>query len=81
MWKADLAQAGFTTAAGSGADIPGRVQKRNEIDDQITIDAGQMTKHLAVGIHGTLNPPEGSYLNTIPFMEALDARLRKEMGA
>ncbi len=46
-----------------------------------SIESGLMTKDLAVSIHGTLTPPEGSFMNTIPFMEALDANLRKEMGA
>jgi isocitrate dehydrogenase len=45
------------------------------------IEAGEMTKDLAVSIHNTLNPPEGSFVNTIPFMEALDAKLRQAMGA
>lgn len=71
----------FATAAGSGADIRGSVQKRDEAGDQFTIAAGQTSKCLAVSIHGTLNPPEGSFVNTIPFMGALAARLRQEMGA
>ncbi len=45
-----------------------------------SIEAGQMTKDLSVSIHKTLTPPEDTYLNTIPFMEALDAKLKKAMG-
>jgi isocitrate dehydrogenase len=45
-----------------------------------TVEAGQMTKDLALTIHGAdLN--EEHYLNTEQFMEALDANLNKKLQA
>ena len=44
-----------------------------------TIEGGQMTKDLAVSIHKTINPPADTYLESIPFLEALEANLKRAM--
>ena len=44
-----------------------------------TVEAGKMTKDLAVCIHGN-NAPAGSYLNTNEFLDALAANLEKKLG-
>ena len=41
----------------------------------------RMTKDLAASIHGTINPPEDSYLTTGGFMEALEGKLKSALGA
>lgn len=43
-----------------------------------TVEAGHMTKDLAVCIHGN-NPPAGSYLNTNDFLSKLAENLQKKM--
>lgn len=45
-----------------------------------TVEAGHMTKDLAICIHG-MQLPEGSYLNTEPFMDKIAENLRAKMGA
>ncbi len=44
-----------------------------------TVEAGKMTKDLAVCIHGN-NVPEGSYLYTEDFLEALNQELQKRLA-
>lgn len=44
-----------------------------------TIEAGAMTKDLAVCIHGN-NPPAGSYMDTDTFLDTLAANLTKAMA-
>ena len=44
-----------------------------------TIEAGSMTKDLAVAVHGTINPPEGTFLTTDAFMAELEAGIVKTM--
>ena len=44
-----------------------------------TVESGKMTKDLAASIHGTINPPEGSFLTTEGFMDALEQNLRKSL--
>jgi isocitrate dehydrogenase len=46
-----------------------------------TVEGGTLTKDLAASIHGTTNPPESTYLTTEKFMQALEANLKKAMGA
>lgn len=43
-----------------------------------TVEAGHMTKDLAVCIHGN-NPPAGSYMNTNDFLSKLAENLQKKM--
>merc|ERR1712037_947038 len=45
-----------------------------------TVEEGHMTKDLAICIHG-MQLPEGSYLNTEPFMDKIAENLRAKMGA
>lgn len=42
-----------------------------------TVEAGKMTKDLALCVHGT-NPPAGSWLNTEDFLSALDDALKSK---
>lgn len=44
-----------------------------------TIESGQMTKDLALCIHGS-NPPRSSYLSTVQFFEAIEGNLRKALA-
>jgi isocitrate dehydrogenase len=44
-----------------------------------TVESGKMTKDLAVCIHGEKVGPD-KYLNTVPFLEAIDANLQKALG-
>jgi isocitrate dehydrogenase len=44
-----------------------------------TVEAGKMTKDLAVCIHGN-NVPEGSYLYTEDFLEELNQELQKRLA-
>ena len=46
-----------------------------------TIEGGKMTKDLAAAIHGTINPPEGSFLTTDDFMAELEGGIKRAMGA
>jgi isocitrate dehydrogenase len=46
-----------------------------------TVESGTLTKDLAASIHRTTNPPESTYLTTEKFMAALDANLKKALGA
>lgn len=46
-----------------------------------TIEAGDMTKDLAICVHGTTKVDPSTYLNTEPFMDAVAARFEKEMAA
>ena len=46
-----------------------------------TIEAGTFTKDLAVAIHGTTRPPEGSFVYTDEFLDAIEAQLRKALGS
>lgn len=43
-----------------------------------TVESGKMTKDLAVCIHGN-NPPEGSYLHTNDFLDAVAKNLEKRL--
>merc|ERR1719291_1399406 len=43
-----------------------------------TVEAGHMTKDLAMCIHG-MPIPEGTYLNTEPFMDKIAENLRAKM--
>jgi isocitrate dehydrogenase len=43
------------------------------------VESGRMTKDLAVCIHGS-KVSEGQYLNTEPFLEAIDGELKKRLG-
>lgn len=43
-----------------------------------TIEAGVMTKDLAVCIHGN-NPPSGSYVNTVDFLDKIASNLRQKL--
>ena len=45
-----------------------------------TIEAGSLTKDLAAAIHGTINPPEGTFLTTDAFMAKLEAGIVKTMA-
>ncbi|XP_071455598.1 isocitrate dehydrogenase [NADP] cytoplasmic-like [Hetaerina americana] len=45
------------------------------------VDAGKMTKDLAICIHGIKNVKEGMYLNTMDFMEALAEEVDKKLKA
>ena len=42
-----------------------------------TIEAGTMTKDLAVAVHGTATPPAGSFVTTDEFINTLERSLRK----
>jgi len=44
-----------------------------------TIEAGTMTKDLAVAIHGVTNPPESTYVTTDGYLEAVEERLKKSV--
>jgi isocitrate dehydrogenase len=44
-----------------------------------TVESGKMTKDLAACIHGS-KVPEGSYLNTEPFLEAINQNLKAALG-
>ncbi len=44
-----------------------------------TIEAGKMTKDLAICIHGSKLPPN-SYLNTEPFMDAIADTLAAKLS-
>ena len=46
-----------------------------------TVEGGTLTKDLAASIHNTTNPPQGTYLTTGAFMDALAGNLKKAMGA
>ena len=45
-----------------------------------TIEGGTFTKDLAVAIHGTTSPPDGSYVYTDDFLDALEARQKELLG-
>jgi isocitrate dehydrogenase len=45
-----------------------------------TIDAGRMTKDLAICIHGMKNTKADMYLNTQDFLEAISEDLAKKMA-
>lgn len=45
-----------------------------------TVESGKMTKDLAICVHGDKAGPE-TYLNTEPFLEAINANLKKALGA
>jgi len=40
------------------------------------IEAGTMTKDLAAAVHGTNDPPAGSYVTTDGYLDAVEARMR-----
>ncbi len=46
-----------------------------------TIEAGTMTKDLAMAVHETTAPPAGSFVTTDEFLNALERGLRKKLGA
>jgi isocitrate dehydrogenase len=46
-----------------------------------TIEAGTVTKDLAAAIHGTANPPAGSFVVTDGFLAAVEERLGAALGA
>jgi isocitrate dehydrogenase len=45
-----------------------------------TIESGQMTKDLAVCVHGN-NPPRSKYLSTSEFFDAIDTNLKRALAA
>lgn len=45
-----------------------------------TIEAGHMTKDLAILVHNTNNVPKGSYLNTEAFIDKVAENLKKALG-
>lgn len=46
-----------------------------------TIEAGKMTKDLAVSVYKSNNPPEGTFLTTEGFLNELDQNLKRALGA
>jgi isocitrate dehydrogenase len=44
-----------------------------------TVESGKMTKDLAACIHGDKVTPD-KYMNTVPFLEAIDQNLRKALS-
>eukprot|EP01023_Acetabularia_acetabulum_P012284 TRINITY_DN1574_c0_g1_i2.p2 TRINITY_DN1574_c0_g1~~TRINITY_DN1574_c0_g1_i2.p2 ORF type:complete len:441 (+),score=86.85 TRINITY_DN1574_c0_g1_i2:153-1475(+) len=54
----------------------------NELEQAVidTIAGGEMTKDLAICVHGTNKVTPDQYLNTIPFMEAIEKRFKTKMG-
>ena len=45
-----------------------------------TIEGGTFTKDLAVAIHGTTSPPDGSYVYTDDFLDAIEAKQKELLG-
>ena len=45
-----------------------------------TIEDGTITKDLAVAIHGTTSPPDGSYVYTDDFLDAIEAKQKELLG-
>jgi isocitrate dehydrogenase len=45
-----------------------------------TIEDGQMTKDLAICVHGTTKVDPSTYLNTEPFMDAVAAKFEAAMA-
>ena len=45
-----------------------------------TIESGTVTKDLAVAMQGTTRPTEGSFVYTDDFLNAIEARLKEQMG-
>jgi isocitrate dehydrogenase len=45
------------------------------------VEHGEMTKDLAICIHGTNNVPRSSYLNTLDYIKAVNKRLVKRLEA
>lgn len=46
-----------------------------------TIEAGHMTKDLAICVHGTTKVTPDQYLNTVPFMEKIAETLQRRIGS
>tara|TARA_B100000929_G_scaffold94615_1_gene74232 strand:- start:423 stop:1655 length:1233 start_codon:yes stop_codon:yes gene_type:complete len=44
------------------------------------IEEGTFTKDLAVAIHGTTSPPDGSYVYTDDFLDAIEAKQKELLG-
>lgn len=44
-----------------------------------TVENGEMTKDLAICVHGTNSVPRSSYLNTLDFIKAVNKRLVKKL--
>lgn len=44
------------------------------------VEGGEMTKDLAICVHGTNNVPKNSYLNTLDFIKAVNKRLTKNLN-
>ena len=57
------------------ADLAGSPEKLPE-----GIEGGTVTKDLAVAIHGTTNPPDGSYVFTDDFLDAIEAKQKELLG-
>mgnify|MGYP000848938105 CR=1 FL=1 len=45
------------------------------------VEHGEMTKDLAICIHGTNSVPRNTYLNTLDYIKAVNKRLVKRLGA
>ena len=45
-----------------------------------TIEDGTLTKDLAMAIHKTIRPPEGSFVTTDDYLEAVESRLEKSLA-
>lgn len=45
-----------------------------------SVEQGEMTKDLAICVHGTNDVPKSSYLNTLNFIKAVNKRLTKNLG-
>ncbi len=46
-----------------------------------TVESGKMTKDLARSVHGAMEPPEGSWLPTVEFLDLLASNLRRRLAA
>ena len=44
------------------------------------VEAGEMTKDLAICVHGTNDVPRSSYLNTLDFIRAVNKRVTKNLA-
>jgi len=44
-----------------------------------TVEGGEMTKDLAISVHGTTDVKKGQYLETIAFMEAINKKLKERL--
>ena len=50
------------------------------VQEDIKAHGGQMTKDLAVCVHGN-NPPRSKYLSTSEFFDAIDTNLKRALAA